>query len=174
MKTAAAALAEAGAARLVLRGRVEVLVPARAPVASVAHLRQLAAAGALATKALKKRDRSLLVDDLRESLLDLLGPATAPAPGATNAPVELQVLDAVKASLHPSMGLSFVPEAVARLSHLGLPTVHAALKALANSRKLELQPESGKDLTPEQLALCPPGPHDTRFSWARLLEAPLR
>jgi hypothetical protein len=81
------------------------------------------------------------------------------------------VVAAVGASRDEHTGLAFVPDIVRRL----LPAMPAAVALdmllLAASQELvELRPEGGLGrLAPGDLELCPPGPAQTRLSYARLL-----
>lgn len=187
-KAEAESLATEGLAFIVLRGVVETLVPAPAPVLDRGQLLVLREAGVLAGKALKRARRTVLLADVRERLLDLVvrpaPPGEWPAAGATRtpgkpAPPQLAgeewralVLAELARHVRPGAGLAFVPDAVRALAHRGVPNVHAALLDAARAGRIELQPESGLGrLSPEELGLCPPGPQGTRLSWARFLEA---
>jgi DNA repair protein RadC len=73
-----------------------------------------------------------------------------------------------------SLELGFIPTVVryGKEDHgWSKERTHAALLAAAERSLVELRPESGLGrLTPEEKALCIPGPHGTVLSWARLLE----
>ena len=195
-KAVAEALAAEGAAKVAIRGKLEVLVPTSLPTLSHDQLLQLAAVGALAAKAARKGQRTLTLDDVRERVLDLVtnprGRPTGRATGETAAPAAASaasvapgetagatgggavtpalVLTELRRHLRPSVGLAFVPDAVRALAALGVPAVQGALLDAARAGLVELQPESGVGrLAEEELALCPPGPQGTRLSWARLL-----
>ena len=192
-KAVAETLAAEGAAKVAIRGKVEVLVPASLPTLSHDQLLQLAAVGALAAKAARKGQRTLTLEDVRERVLDLVAAprgrslAAAADPPAARAdqtapegaaPVEASngsvtpalVLAELRRHVRASVGLAFVPDAVRVLAALGVPAVQATLLDAARAGLVELQPESGVGrLTEEELALCPPGPQGTRLSWARLL-----
>jgi len=161
-------LVTAGEARQGLRGKVDVLVTPAADLLTPEQLRRLADAGALAKKAATRPGRSLLRDDLRAQLLDILGPSRAPSPATDD--LETRVLAALRQAARPGLGLAFVPDVVRELSAAGTPAVHGALLELARARRVELQPESGVGrLTAEELSLCPEGPQKSRLSWARVL-----
>lgn len=77
-------------------------------------------------------------------------------------------------SAHEGAGgmLMNVPGAVGDLRAEGWPLsrIHSLLLGAARAGIIELQPESGLDrLSDAEMALCPPGPHGTRLSWARFL-----
>jgi hypothetical protein len=167
-KRTADRLVTAGEARQALRGKVEVLVTPAADLLTPEQLRRLADAGALAKKAATRPGRSLLREDLRAQLLDILGAGRAPAPASDD--LETRVLATLRKAARPGLGLAFVPDVVRELSAAGTPAVHAALLELARGRQVELQPESGVGrLTAEELSLCPEGPQRSRLSWARVL-----
>ncbi|HEY6912657.1 MAG TPA: hypothetical protein VI356_24960 [Myxococcales bacterium] len=153
-----------GAARIAIRGKIEVLAALPVKTLSREQLSALANAGALGARALRKPPRTLLLDDVREQLFDLVGP-------------QQQALDAdllvseLTRHVRPAVGLSFVPDAVRALAAHGIAAVQTALIDAARAGRIELQPESGLNrLSQAELELCPPGPQGTRLSWARLLE----
>lgn len=179
-----------GTARLVLRGAVEVLAGAEVPVLSgpeVAALRtSVVALGKALEKVTRKRGLSLLTTDAAAVLSDALAvfgqpeqPATtrlaAPRPAAP--PREQHddamraLLDAVDSTRDLRTGLSFVPAVVGRLAPQVSATAAVKLLLTAAERELlELRPEGGIGrLSEAELSVCPPGPHDTRLSWARRL-----
>jgi uncharacterized protein YfaS (alpha-2-macroglobulin family) len=184
----------AGKLKRVLRGKAEVLVGGAAAVLSTAELPQLratvSALDKLLAQALRKKGLTLLASDVQQALeqaLQLLprakqpnqqegARATGPAAQAESAPPSSEralqsVVAAVGATRDGNTGLSFVPDVVRRL----LPAMPAAvarsmLLLAANRELVELRPEGGLGrLTAEDLELCPPGPAQTRLSWARLL-----
>lgn len=173
-KAAAEELAAEGLAAVVLRGKAVALAAlsqARMERAELALLREV---GALAAKALRKPRHTLLREDVREHLLDLLGQAARPAqpaqPQRAGESLDTLVLAELARHVRPTVGLAYVPAAVRALAGLGVPQVHAALLDAARAGRIELQPESGLGrLSAEELDLCPPGPQGTRLSWARLL-----
>ena len=180
-KAIAAGLVSEGHARIVLRGKIEALAAASAPALSAEDLAALARScrqlAALAAKAVKRGNRTLLRADVREQLLDFVlqgRPHEARAVVPDGAAVPKSLRDATVAELarhvRASVGLSFVPDAVRALSARGVPEIHAALIEAARAGLIELQPDSGLDrLSQEETALCPEGPQGTRLSWARLL-----
>jgi hypothetical protein len=178
-----------GLARLVLRGTAEALagpdvrlisgVEAEALRASVVGL------GKALEKVTKKSALSLLADDVSAALSEALTTLRERSPAAARLkPPQPTVpdqhphddamqslLDAVDSTRDGRTGLSFVPAVVGRLA----PTLStsAAVKLLltaAERELLELRPEGGIGrLSDAELSVCPPGPHDTRLSWARRL-----
>lgn len=74
-----------------------------------------------------------------------------------------------------SIGLVFVPTLAQALgarirSKKSVELAHTAILKAAHAGLLELRPESGLGrLSAEELALCIPGPQQTRLSWARVL-----
>lgn len=181
-KQAALSLVRSGAARLVLRGSEEVVVPPNTAVLSQVELRRLGELLQVVTKAAKsKSGASLLEADVRESLagvLPSLSSARPPraltqSPPTPAAPAPFDgLLMAVEAARDARTGLSFVPTIVEKLGpQLGPETASTALLAAARAGLLELRPEGGINrLSAEELALCPEGPQGTRLSWARRTE----
>lgn len=174
-KDAALALASEGAAHLALRGKAEILASRSAPVVGREQLGALVKAckdlAALGAKALRRPHVTLLREDVRARLLEhvALPPPARPAP---ERPLVDLVLSELPRHWRSAVGLSFVPAAVRALAVHGVPEVQQALLIAARAGRIELQGESGLNrLTPEELALCPPGPQGSRLSWARLLEA---
>lgn len=158
-KAAAEAMVRAGRARQALRGKVQVIAGERARTLSREHLAALAGAGKLAQKVLKK-GQTLLLDDVRAQLLDVV---------ATAKPA-LDVKAELARHVRPAVGLSFVPDAVKALASHGVEKVHAALLDAARAGEIELRPESGLNrISSDDLALAPPGPHGTRLTWARIV-----
>lgn len=176
----------AGRLRRVLRGRVEVLIGSQALVLSADELHRLRATVSALDKALaqamRKKGLTLLAIDVQQTLTEAaqllpraqLAAAGAPRPGVapSNEQALRSVVAAVGAARDGGTGLSFVPDVVRGL----LPGMSAAvaremLLLAANRELVELRPEGGLDrLSQEDLELCPPGPAQTRLSWARLLE----
>ena len=162
-KTAADEAVREGSAHIAIRGKIEVLVATNASTLSREQLAALADLGARSAKALRKGHRTLLVDDVREQLLDFLSPRRQPV-GAD------LVLSELTRHVRPSVGLSYVPDTVRALASYGVPAVHSALIEAARVGRIELQPESGLNrLSAGELELCPPGPQGTRLSWARVM-----
>ena len=86
-----------------------------------------------------------------------------------NAALLEQVGEAVRQARDPRLGLVHVPRVVRELmSSLPIEQIHAALFALNKNGTIELRPESGSEfISPNDAALCPPGPRGTIFSFAR-------
>lgn len=161
-KTEAEAAIRERTARIAIRGKIEVLVAPSIKTLPREHLSALADAGARSAKALRK-SRTLLVDDVREQLLDLL----AQTPQAVSPDV---VVSELTRHVRPTVGLSYIPDAVRALAAHGVAAVHSALIDAAKAGRIELQPESGLNrLSQAELELCPPGPQGTRLSWARVV-----
>ncbi|MEY2929601.1 MAG: hypothetical protein RL033_350 [Pseudomonadota bacterium] len=186
----------AGRLKRVLRGQAEVLVGSAVPVLSAAELLRLratvSALDGLLAQALRRKGLTLLASDVQQALEEALqlvpraklangqegaraagGPSSQPESAPPSSERGLQsVVAAVDATRDGNTGLSFVPDVVRRL----LPAMPAAvarsmLLLAANRELVELRPEGGLGrLTAEDLELCPPGPAQTRLSWARLLE----
>jgi hypothetical protein len=185
-----------GRLKRVLRGQAEVLVGSAVPVLSAAELLRLratvSALDGLLAQALRRKGLTLLASDVQQALEEALqlvpraklangqegaraagGPSSQPESAPPSSERGLQsVVAAVDATRDGNTGLSFVPDVVRRL----LPAMPAAvarsmLLLAANRELVELRPEGGLGrLTAEDLELCPPGPAQTRLSWARLLE----
>jgi hypothetical protein len=185
-KQAVLSLVASGAAKLVLRGTEEVVVPADAPVLSREELARFAEVAKVVAKAAKsKSGASLLRSDVAETLGHVLreapsagkqtsNPNSTPArpnSGGQGALVG-RLLSAVDATRDPRTGLSFVPTIVAKLRPvLDAQAAAAILVAVAREGLLELRPEGGINrLSEEELSMCPPGPQGTRLSWARRTE----
>jgi len=178
-----------GTARLVLRGAVEVLAGAEVPVLSGPEVEALRTSvvglGKALEKVTRKRGLSLLTTDATAVLSDALAvfaqhqPATmrlaAPRPAALSRQPHddamRALLDAVDSTRDLRTGLSFVPAVVGRLAPKVSATAAVKLLLAAAERELlELRPEGGIGrLSDAELSVCPPGPHDTRLSWARRL-----
>ena len=175
-KAAAESLVREGTVLLAVRGKAESVVSKSTPVLSRTELQMLLHA----CKQLQKQSgaalratipRTLLRDDVRALLLDLVSNRSAPQPRAP--PLMDAVIDELTRAVRGSVGLAFVPDAVRALTAThSAPTVQEALLQAARAGRIELQPESGVGrLTAEELSLCPPGPEGTRLSWARILGA---
>ena len=178
-----------GLARLVLRGTAEVLAGAEVSVLSGAEVEALRIRVVGLGKALEKVTRrqglSLLATDATAPLSEALTALGERSPGAARSAAPLPaappqqpsddamrtLLEAVDSTRDVSTGLSFVPAVVGRLAP-GL-SASAAVRLLltaAERELLELRPEGGIGrLSEAELSVCPPGPHDTRLSWARRL-----
>ena len=184
VKKAALSMAAKGEARLVLRGAVLTLAGPHADVFSreeLAHLRGALEPLSKSLAKLAKSGATLLRSDVRSTLDAAFSApsrprrqsATAPDMGANAHPADLApVLAAVDAAHDPSMGLSFVPHVVTRLTRVMDPRAAAlALLSGATRGMLELRPEGGLHrLSEAELALCPEGPQGTRLSWVRRTE----
>jgi hypothetical protein len=175
-KKVALALVGEATLRLVRRGKVDVVAAPDAAVLDDAELRSLArATKALAAQcdnAIKARalGKTLLRDDVRELLLDVVVRASASPPPQRD--VAADALDALKRSTRADLGLAFVPDVVRALAPAhSVHAIHAALLALARAGRVELRPESGLGrLGAEDRALCPVT-SDLPLSWARPLES---
>ena len=164
-----------GSVKLVFRGKIDVV---SAPSISSLTREELAALSracrtlsSLSARALKKSTATILREDLREQLLDLMAPRQPDPPATEVAPPTLTdlVVAELGRQLRP-IGLCFVPDAVRALESHGLATTQAALLDAARGGRIELQPDSGLNrLSTQELDLCPPGPQGTRLSWARIL-----
>jgi hypothetical protein len=178
-----------GMARLVLRGTTEVLAGPDVRVLSGADAEALRISVVGLGKALEKVTRrqglSLLASDaaavLSEALTAVGGRPPATARSATLSPVAppqqpqddamRTLLEAVDCTRDVRTGLSFVPAVVGRLApRLSASEAVRLLLTAAERELLELRPEGGIGrLSEAELSVCPPGPHDTRLSWARRL-----
>ena len=178
-----------GAARVVLRDTAEVLAGPEVRVLSGTEVESLRMRVAGLAKALekvtKKRGLNLLAADAHAALSEALAVtgtpaqakqgARAPSPRPeSNAPHDhamQALLDAVDSARDVRTGLSFVPAVVGRLAPaLSTSAAVKLLLAAAERELLELRPEGGIGrLSQAELSVCPPGPHDTRLSWARRL-----
>jgi hypothetical protein len=168
-----------GVARRVQRGTVEVLVGAEVAVLSAAELKvlrdRLVGLTKTLEKVLKKPALSLLESDVAESLNEASRTiSTRKKPEGGDA--MQAVLAAVDATRDERTGLSFVPAVVGRLAPAWSEGAAVKLLVAAAERELvELRPEGGIGrLSAAELAVCPPGPHQTRLSWARRLEGAAR
>lgn len=174
-------LAKEGSIHLLVRGKVEAVTGEETPVLSREAMRALGQLAVSVQKALrgKPMPRTLLEEDVRELLLDLVRPSGSSVVVATESPdppllpglVDLLVIEAHRL-LKPDMGLCFVPDLVlSQLPKYSLSRIQAALVLAVRERRIELRPEAGMNrLSPLELALCPEGLQETRLSWARPLE----
>ena len=82
------------------------------------------------------------------------------------------------AELHRHKGalLIRVPDVVrALMPHASITTIHDALLTLAKHGTIELRPEAGSEfLKPEDAEVCPRGPRETVFSYARWTDTSTR
>lgn len=178
-----------GMVRLVLRGAAVLLAGAEVRVLSGTEVealrKRVVGLGKALEKVTRKKGLSLLAVDatgaLSEALTAVNEPLRAKAASTAPRPAPLQqqphddgmgaLLEAVDSTRDVRTGLSFVPSVVGRLAP-ALST-RAAVKLLltaAERELLELRPEGGIGrLSEAELSVCPPGPHDTRLSWARRL-----
>lgn len=165
------ALVAEGGARLVVRGTEVVLVGPSVDALDAPTLDRLERAltdlvGTL--KLARKRRATLLPVDVRGALLPF-----AAAPPTIRAPSpSLDDVLATVARNRESSGLTFVPTLVRALGgSAAREAVHDALLRGARSGVLELRPESGMGrLGPDDVELCPVGPHGSRLSWVRCLQ----
>jgi hypothetical protein len=189
LKRLAEAAVREGTARLVLRGAAEVLAGTEVRVLSGAEVEALrirvVALGKALEKVTRKQGLSLLATDATAALSEALtavderssakagsrAPLPAASPQKPRDDAMSTLLEAVDSTRDVRTGLSFVPAVVGRLAP-GL-SASAAVKLLltaAERELLELRPEGGIGrLSEAELSVCPPGPHDTRLSWARRL-----
>jgi hypothetical protein len=174
-------LARDGRIHLLIRGKVEAITGGDTPVLSREEMRGLGQLIGSVQKALKGKPvpRTLLREDVRELLLDLVKPSPEPAAVTANIPGPQplsHLVDRLASEAHrllkTDMGLCFVPDLVlACLPEHSLLRIHEALSLAVRERRIELRPESGMNrLSPLELALCPEGLQGTRLSWARPLE----
>jgi hypothetical protein len=170
-------LARTSQIQRLVRGKAEAVTGMATPVLARDEMRALGQLAGSVQKALRGKPlpRTLLREDVRELLLDLAGPAAAPA--ETQDPPDLGPLVTRRVSeaqrlLRPDLGLCFVPDLVlACLPDQSLGRIHQALGQAVRERRLELRPESGVHrLGRVELALCPEGFQETRLSWARPME----
>lgn len=195
-KQAALRLVASGDAHVVVRTKVETLVPASVPVVPRARLKTVAAALGILQKQVAPLTRAtakatLLVEDLAALLEPLIEQLQQPKPrGASaaattsaavnraekvNAPAAHDedglgiLLRAIDAARDERMGMSFIPRVLSELvPELELEAAQSALLSAAEQGVVELRPEGGLGrLSREDLELCPPGPGGTRLSWAR-------
>jgi hypothetical protein len=83
-----------------------------------------------------------------------------------------ELLTELHRQVEPRLGLIRVANVVrAMLLHAPLDVVHEALLTLNRNGLIELRPDAGTEfLLPDDIALCPRGPRDTVFAYARLLD----
>ncbi len=174
-------LAKEGSIHLLVRGKAEAVTGGATPVLSQEEMRALGQLAVSIQKALKGKPmpRTLLQEDIRELLLDLVKPTATVVAGAAEGPdppllpgLVDRLVSAAQRFLKPNLGLCFVPDLVlALLPEQSLSRIHAALLQAVRERRIELRPEAGMNrLSPLELALCPEGLQATRLSWARPLE----
>lgn len=179
-------LAKTGEIKLALRGKAECICEPSSPLLSREELKTLKAMGDFAGKVLKPGiPRSLLREDVREALLDLVTSKpshtthqtsdSAPSdPNVTSTSGNLKdaLLKEIQRLTRPT-GLCYVPELVLALTQTHpLSAIHECLLLAARDGILELQVESGLDrLSHVELALCPEGLRQSRLSWAKLRES---
>lgn len=172
-------LAEAGCLKVVLRNLSVCVCEPRVSTLGPQDLRALAILGFRAGQALRKPHTSLLIQDLEQTLgltRSRPRPVAPPPSGLINPfdhPDWASLKAAIRSQVDAETGLCSVPAVVVALVRLYMPsaTFQALLQAHAEG-KVELRPESGLGrLSPTELALCIPGPQETRLSWLRLLES---
>ena len=83
-----------------------------------------------------------------------------------------ELLTELHRNVEPGIGLIRVANVVRpMLLHASLDAVHEALLTLAKHGTLELRPDAGTEfLLPDDVAICPRGPRETVFAYARLLD----
>jgi hypothetical protein len=177
LKAAVALAVKSGRARLVLRGKAEVLCGPEVKVVDSAQLTRIRdralALSKLVEKVTKKPGLMLLAQDLDEALTELR--SAVPAVPVTEKKPEddglAALLSAVDSTRDARSGLSFVPAIVGRLApEIATPRAIELLMAAAARELLELRPEGGIGrLSEAELSVCPPGPHGTKLSWVRRL-----
>ena len=84
-----------------------------------------------------------------------------------------ELLTELHRQTEPRLGLIKVANVVrVMLLHAPLDVVHDALLTLAKHGSIELRPDAGTEfLRPDDVALCPRGPRDSVFVYARLIDA---
>lgn len=189
VKRVAMRLVHDGRLRLVVRGNAEVLVPASAAVLSgeeTTTLRKaLDSVTKNLTKACKHRGKaSVLRSDVLEAMENVVRELNRRGSSGREHPAEStngakqsgstmeRVLAALDATTDDRMGMSFVPQIVARLRpQIDAKVVREALSDAAAGGLIELRPEGGLGrLTQEELDACLEGPQGTRLSWARRVD----
>jgi hypothetical protein len=172
-------LARTGRIRRLVRGKAEAITGPATPVLDREEMLALGQLAGSVQKALrgKPMPRTLLREDVRELLMDLVQPCAAAA--EAQQPPSLEPLVAkleteARRLMKPDLGLCFVPDLVlACLPQHGLARIHEALARLVREQRMELRPESGVHrLSRLELALCPAGFQATRLSWARPIMEP--
>ena len=165
-------LVRADKLRVVVSTQVEVLVGGAERILEPPEIASLAKLHAELAKTLKKvgakgPPRTLLREDLAP-LLDALERAARPAKAQ---PAHVIVDDALRRMEDPVLKLIRIPDLVRALAgRLPVSDIHRALSDAATRGAIELRPEAGGEfLQPDDARLCPPGPRDTVFSYARLL-----
>jgi hypothetical protein len=174
--SALASIVRDGGAKVVVRTKVDVLVGPAEPTLAPAELDELTAAHAalgdvLRAVAAKGWTRTLLRDDLRALLEPFARFVTAPSRSAADTSAHAIVADALRRLEDRKLKLVRIPDLVRALDgSLPLAAIHRALLDAAESGALELRPEAGSEfLSEEDASLCPVGPRDTVFSYARLV-----
>lgn len=167
-----AKLVHEGRARVVVRTQLEVLVGPDERALASTEVALLAKVVAELGETLKKvrgkgMPRSILHEDIA-ALFAPLAPSVRLVEERGEAPSRL-VDEALRRHVDPVLELVRIPELVRSLSdRLALDVIHDALLEAAKAGKIELRPEAGAEfLKAEDVALCPPGPRGTVFSYAR-------
>lgn len=173
-KKAALEAVRNGAIRRVLRTQAETLVGPNAAVLTreqLGALKSVVNLSKAADKALRQKvPLSLLRDDVLQALEELIADLRRTDKVPAQSKLDLsQLLLAVEQERDPALGMSFVPAVIHALGPgVVVSEALALLLSAARDGMIELRPEGGLDrLTPEESALCPPGPHGTKLSWAR-------
>lgn len=94
---------------------------------------------------------------------------SSPSPTTQPRSIMRELLAELHRQTPPRIGLIRVADVTrAMLAHASLDAVHEALLTLAKHGTIELRPDGGTEfLKAEDAALCPRGPRDTVFSYAR-------
>lgn len=171
-KKVAIDLVRQGKARLVLRTKVEVLVPSSVDVLGPEELRSARDGLSAIVKRLSilvksKSLTSMLRADFLTSF-DEARPNSSGRAAVSGIETLLRTVDRVR---DERLGLSFVPLVIRGLApEMDVETSQALLLEASRRGLLELRPESGLGRLSEQdLRDCPPGPQGTHLSWARRL-----
>ena len=158
--------------RVAVRTQVEVLVGGSERTLEPPEVASLVKLHAELAKTLKKvAAKGLPKTLLREDLAPLLDAIERAARPAKAQPALEIVGDALRRMEDPVLKLVRIPDLVRSLAdRLPIADIHRALSDAATRGAIELRPEAGGEfLKADDARLCPPGPRDTVFSYARLL-----
>jgi len=93
----------------------------------------------------------------------------------SDVPDEVKPIDilAIISDNKNEIGLTFVPKVINEIKNknpeLSIQNIWEMFKSLQREQIIELRPESGLNrLSKEELAMCPPGPDNSRSSWTRI------